>query len=238
MFVSRYFYSCSGAQPSQWSYSVSASSTDTKPSGWVKESLVVIFPWYSSAAQLSGELQRRWEMKDEQEGEMTVSHLRDENRLRRSETWSHMALDSLTLSALSLFLLHSLSLAWCICKTFIAAYMFGNLFSNFPDFLHPLCVTSCCTVHTGKKGALFPWSLPSCTSCYQIKFRILCSSQSWTCNSLHHRSALPYSKLSLVRTIIVKKCRIPCALSYIWQDGLVLGEHTALTFHVSTQRGV
>lgn len=210
MFVNRYFYSCSGAQPSQWSYSVSASSTDTNTSGrmWVKESLAVIFPWYSSAARLPGELQRLWEMKDEQEGEMTVSHLWDENRLRRSETWSHMALDSLTLSALSRSLLHSLSLARCICITSTAAYMCGDLFSNFPDFLHPLCVFCCCTVHKGKKkGALFPWSLPSCTSCYQVKFRILCSSQAWTCSSLHHRSVLPYSKLSLVRTILVKDCR-------------------------------
>lgn len=207
MFVNRYFYSCSGAQPSQWSSSVSASSTDTNTSGriWVKESLAVIFPWYSSAAQLSGELLRLWEMKDEQEGEMTVSHLRGENRLRRSETWSHMALDSLTLSAPLLFLLHSLSLAWCICITSVAAYMCGNLFSNFPDFLHPLCVACCCTVHKGKKWALFPWSLPSCTSCYQINFRIFCSSQAWTCNSLHHRSVLPYSKLSLVWTIIEKE---------------------------------
>lgn len=162
MFVNRYFYSCSGAQPSQWSYSVSASSTDTNTSGrmWVKESLAVIFPWYSSAARLPGELQRLWEMKDEQEGEMTVSHLWDENRLRRSETWSHMALDSLTLSALSRSLLHSLSLARCICITSTAAYMCGDLFSNFPDFLHPLCVFCCCTVHKGKKKG--PYFLDLC----------------------------------------------------------------------------
>lgn len=42
--------------------------------------------------------------EEQQEEEMTVSHLRDENRLRRSETWSQMALDSLTLSAPPLFL--------------------------------------------------------------------------------------------------------------------------------------
>lgn len=68
MFVYRYFYSCSGAQPSQWSFGVSASggesqaSLDTDKTGniWVKESLAVIFPRYSSAAQLSGALQSLW----------------------------------------------------------------------------------------------------------------------------------------------------------------------------------
>lgn len=43
-------------------------------------------------------------MEAEWEGELTVIHLRDENRLKRSETWSQMAFDSLTLSALALSL--------------------------------------------------------------------------------------------------------------------------------------
>lgn len=158
MLVYCYFYICSGEQPSQWSVGVSASwgesqtSSDTDKTGkiWVKESLAVIFLRYSSGCTalwgFAESLSCR-KKEDQQEEEMTVSHLWEENKLRRSETWSHMALDSLTLSALSLLhslflphpLMHDFSICMHVCVCVAA-------FWNFSHFLFPLSVRNCCTV--------------------------------------------------------------------------------------------
>lgn len=129
-----------------------------------------------------------WEREKQQEGAMTVSHLWDENRLKRSETWSLMALDNLTVALLSL--IHSVCLLL-------------------------LCITwySTCTIPcTYFKKTILPWSAflaPTSPSPPIIKLKHIT-----TCVKTLHILAPAYITGLLMPCSTIRPLRSPTSFNY------------------------